>query len=152
MLAKYGLVLPTVTSKSIRGKKKQKERVTPLVVCVIATCCHKLPLILIGKYNGPAWFANQTRPLKYAAQKYAWMDIPTLELVQWDFLSWGTQENFSSCSCSSWTILQGSWRHFKGRILWCVVFTPNVIRWKQECNLRVNSAVNKRYKFLLQKT
>ena len=24
-----------------------------------------------------ACFANQTCPLKYAAQKYAWMDIPT---------------------------------------------------------------------------
>ena len=47
------------------------------MVCANATCCHKLSLMLIGKYIRPACFANQTCSLKYAAQKCAWMDIPT---------------------------------------------------------------------------
>ena len=68
MLRKYDLVLPTKNSKSIRGKKKQKERVK-LVVCVNATCCHKLPLMLIEKDNRPTCFANYICLLRYAEQK-----------------------------------------------------------------------------------
>ena len=50
---------------------------TDVVVRVNATCCHKLPLVLLGKHNRPACFANQTCLFKYAAQKCASMDIPT---------------------------------------------------------------------------
>ena len=48
-----------------------------LVVCANATCCHKLSLMLIGKYNKPAYFANRICSLKHAAQKCALMDIST---------------------------------------------------------------------------
>ena len=70
-MPKYGFVLPTI--KSIKRRKAAKRT---LVVCANATCCHKIPLKLIGKYNRPACFANQTDPLKYAAQKCVWMEIP----------------------------------------------------------------------------
>ena len=47
------------------------------MVCANATCCHKLSLMLIGKYNKPAYFANRICSLKHAAQKCALMDIST---------------------------------------------------------------------------
>ena len=48
------------------------------MICANATCYHKLPLILIEKYNRPACFANQTCPLKYATRKRTMMNIPTI--------------------------------------------------------------------------
>ena len=59
MLPRYGLILQSEDSK------KQKERVT-LVVCGNVKGFHKLPLMMIRKYNNPG-FTNQKCPLKYAA-------------------------------------------------------------------------------------
>ena len=47
------------------------------MVCANAPYRHKLLLMLTEKYNMSACFVNQTYPLKYVAQKCAWMDIPT---------------------------------------------------------------------------
>ena len=74
MLPKYGLVLPTEIQNQLEAVKKAKGT---LVVCAKATCCHKILLILIGIYNRPACFANQTCPLKHVAQKCACMDTLT---------------------------------------------------------------------------
>ena len=55
--------------------QNQLEAKGTMVVCVNATCCRKLPLILIGKYIRPACFANQTCPLNCDALKFAWMEL-----------------------------------------------------------------------------
>ena len=68
--------------KKIQNKFGAKETCNTGGLCK-CTCCHKLPLILIEKYNSSACFANQTYPLKYCAQKRAWMDIPTI----WNFFN-----------------------------------------------------------------
>ena len=37
------------------------------LVCVNAICCHQVGLVLLGKYNRLACYANQTCPLKYTS-------------------------------------------------------------------------------------
>ena len=62
--------------QKIQNQLEVKRSKGAVVVYANATSFHKLPLMLIRKYNKPACFSNQTCPLKYAAQKCAWMDIP----------------------------------------------------------------------------
>ena len=113
----YGLVLPTENSKSIRGKKKQ-------MFCAHAPCCHEVLLMLIGKYKRQACFANQTCPLKYAAQNCAWMDIPTW----WNWFNEVFYSKIRRRACHPVLSLMDNYpgilRNFKGRMLWWVILLP----------------------------
>ncbi len=53
--------------------KKQKDRVT-LMSCSNATGRHKLPLMFVGKSLNPCCFKHVSLPVKYYAQKNAWVD------------------------------------------------------------------------------
>ena len=110
--------------------------------------CHmlsKLSLMLIGKYNRPACFANQTCSLKYAAQKCAWMDIPAC--WKWFNEVFYSERHGKTCHpvYCLWTMING-----RGNAL-VRYFTDNVTSWKQPCDLGIIAAVKKRYKCLLLK-
>ena len=120
------------------------------MVCVNTTCCHKLQLVLIGKYKRPACFSNKTCPIKYSAQKSTWMDIPTC----WN---WFNEVFYADVHIITYhaalLLMDNAPRYFDPFQTENVVrlFTFNVTSWKQPCNLGVIAAVNKKYKFLLLK-
>ena len=150
MLPRYGLILQSEDSKTVRGKKKQKERVT-LVVCANATGSHKLPLMMIGKYNKPACFNSQKCPLKYAAQKRAWMDIPTC----WNWFNNVFFPEVRKRTSRPVLLLMdnapGHFETFQRENVAVHFFPPNVTSWKQPCDLGMIAALKKRYKFLYLK-
>ena len=62
--------------KEAPGMKKQKDRVT-LMFCANADGTHKIPLLIIGKFQNPRCFKGIDRerlPCTYTAQKSAWMN------------------------------------------------------------------------------
>ena len=111
------------------------------MTCMNATCCHKLPLMLIGNYNRPA---NQICPLEYAVQKCVWMDVRITSIRLFILKYAGELVTQLFCFC---TMIQGI---SKGKCCGAF-FTTNVINWKQPCDLGVIAAVKKSYKFLLLK-
>ena len=122
MLSKYEFVLPTENSKS-------------LVVCANATCCHKLLLIYIRKYIKQACFANQTCPLKYAAQKYVWINIPTC----WNCFNEVFYPEVCRRTCHPILLLMnnapGYFDPFQmENVVVRFFFTSNVTSWKQPYN------------------
>ena len=92
------------------------------MVCANAAYCHKLSLILIGKYKRLAWFANQTFPLKYSAQKRAWIEIPTI----WNWFNEVFNPEVRRRTCHpTLLLLDNVSGHFEEFSL------PNVTNWKQ---------------------
>ena len=78
--------------------KNQLEAKVTLVVCVNTTCCHKLPYMLIGKYNRQ--HALQT---KHVLSNTLHKSVPDghsnmLEFGQWGILFWCSQKNLSPSS------------------------------------------------------
>ena len=65
--------------RNLRGSKQQKQRITVLVGASMTG--KKLPLIVVGKYEKPRFFKNDRVPVKYHAQKSAWMTASLLEQV-----------------------------------------------------------------------
>ena len=119
----------------------------------LCKCCHKLPLMLIGKYNMPACFANKTCPFKYAEQKCAWMDNghPTC----WNWFNEVSYPEEVKRTCQPVVLLMdndlGLFEEFQRENVVVHHFIPNVTSWKQPCDLGVIAAVKKRYNFLLLK-
>ena len=60
MLPKYGLILLKESSNHLGENEAKTTCNTSVVVCTNTTCCHKLPLVLIRKYNRQECFENQT--------------------------------------------------------------------------------------------
>ena len=111
----------------------EEEAKRTMVVCANATYYHKTPLILIGKYTlCEPNMSSQICCTKVCLDGHFNM----LELVQWGFLSWDTQENLVTQFFSLWVMVQTILRHL------------NVTSWKQPCDLGVIAAVKNRFKFL----
>ena len=121
------------------------------MVSANTTCCHKLALVLIGKYNRPTYFANQTCPVEYTAQKRAWMDIPT-----WcNCFNEAFYPKVCRRACYPVLLFRDNdlrcFETFQSENIVLRLFTPNVTCWKQPCDLGVIASFKKRYKLFLLK-
>ena len=114
------------------------------MICANDTCCHKLPLMLTGKYNRPACFANQTCLIKYAAHKCAWMNIPTC----WNWFNAVFYLEVRRRTCHSVLLLMENdpedFEAFQRKNIMVLYFTPDVASWKQPFDLGVIVATKKR--------
>jgi len=97
----------------------------------------------------PACFSNQTCPLKYDAQKCAWMDIPTF----WNWFNEVFYPEVHRRTCHPVVFLMDNdpahCEAFQRENVVVRYFTPNVTSWKQPCDLEVIAYDKKRYKFLI---
>ena len=118
------------------GGKRRKRKSNTVGLCNL-TCCDIL--ILIWKYNRPACFANQACPLKYAAQKCVWKDIPTY----WNWFNEVFYPEVRKRTCHPVFFAHGSgnFETFQSENVMVAFFRPNVTSWKQSCNLGFISAV-----------
>ena len=105
---------------------------------------HFTPIMLIGKFNRTACFANKICLLKYAAQKRAWKDIPTC----WNWFNevFYRKVHRRTYHCL-WTMFQGfSKREFCG-----VILNSQCNKLETVMRFGVIPAVKKIYKCLLLK-
>ena len=115
MMPKYGLVLPTEKSKLNRGKKKQKFVRMPHVVTS--------SINVNWEIQQAACFANQhvlsdmLQPMPEWIIQHVGIGSTRFSIFMYE------EELFTQFFCL-WTMIQGILRHFKGRMLWCVILLP----------------------------
>lgn len=73
LLPRYTLLMRNKDMKSVRGKKRAKDRVT-LVVRTNADGSNKIPCAMIGKSKTLACSVGREWRIAYFEQKHAWMD------------------------------------------------------------------------------